>query len=226
MGTVKTSARARGGAGGSQEPARRADGPAEKAGRPRQVRVTQALHDAGLCELAANGYAGATIAAVAARARTSKQAVYRRYRDKEALLAASLAAALADARPAPPQRGSVAEDLRRTLMTLAGAVQDTGLGRALQALGPDRSRPDIAAVLDEAEAGVRLTMRQIFIGTPFEAGMDIRIDLLLGLVQLRQARPGGIGARDIETAIHLVLGLVPPRAPNGASGASSGARAS
>ncbi|MEC9468369.1 MAG: hypothetical protein VYA18_01520, partial [Pseudomonadota bacterium] len=77
-----------------------------------------------------------------------------------------------------------------------------------------RSRPDLAGVLDEAEAARRLVLRQIFIATPFEADMEARIDLLLGLIYFRLLiRNIRIETRDIETAIYLVLGLVAPRQP-------------
>ncbi|WP_228929864.1 TetR/AcrR family transcriptional regulator [Roseibium aggregatum] len=184
------------------------------AGRPREGRVSKALLGATLIELAENGYEKTTIAAIASRARTSKQAIYRRYADKGALIAASVEAALASVNPAPPQRGSVAEDLRQCLSNTVAALQDTALGAAVRALVPYRSRPDLAGVLDEAEAARRLVLRQIFIATPFEADMEARIDLLLGLIYFRLLiRNIRIETRDIETAIYLVLGLVAPRQP-------------
>jgi AcrR family transcriptional regulator len=184
------------------------------AGRPQEERVSKALLEATLTELAENGYEKTTIAAIAARARTSKQAVYRRYADKGALIAAAVQAALASVNPAPPQRGSVAEDLRQCLSNTVAALQDTAVGAAVRALVPYRDRPDLAGVLDEAEAARRLVLRQIFIATPFEADMETRIDLLLGLIYFRLLiRNIRIEARDIETAIYLVLGLVAPREP-------------
>lgn len=183
-------------------------------GRPQDDRVTRALLDVTLQELAGNGYEKTTIAAVAARARTSKQAVYRRFRDKEALIAAALEQALSAANPGPPQRASVAEDLRQCLANMVGALQDTPLGGAIRALVPHRAKPRLAAVLDEAEESRRLLMRQIFVATPFEADMETRIDLLLGLVTFRLLMRGvRIAEGDIETAIYLVLGLVAPRDP-------------
>ncbi|MCK7614710.1 TetR-like C-terminal domain-containing protein [Roseibium sediminicola] len=185
-----------------------------EAGRPRQARVTGALLAATLSELAENGYEKTTIAAIAARARTSKQAVYRRYADKEALIAAAVEQALVTANPGPPQRGSVAEDLRLCLLNSVKALQETPLGGAIRALVPYRQRPGLAAVLAEAEEGRRLVLRQIFLATPFEADMETRIDLLLGLIYFRLLIRGqDVTEGDIETAIYLVLGLVAPRDP-------------
>jgi len=183
-------------------------------GRPQDERVTRSLLEATLTELAETGYERTTIAAVAARARTSKQAVYRRYADKEALIAAALEQALAAANPGPPQRGNVAEDLRQCLLDMVKALQDTPLGGAIRALVPHRQRSGLASVLDEAEEARRLVLRQIFLATPFEADMEIRIDLLLGLIYFRLLLRGKtISEADIETAIYLVLGLVAPRDP-------------
>lgn len=185
-----------------------------EAGRPRQARVGEALLQATLRQLAETGYEKTTLAAIAARARTSKQAVYRRHADKEALIAAAVEAALASADPGPPQRGSVAEDLRQCLLNTVATLQETPLGGAIRALVPYRDRPGLAAVLDAAEENRRLVLRQIFVATPFEADMETRIDLLLGLIYFRllvRNRPVTDG--DIETAIYLVLGLVAPRDP-------------
>ncbi|GAB4537143.1 MAG: hypothetical protein Tsb0019_38340 [Roseibium sp.] len=179
--------------------------------------MTRALLEASIQELAANGYEKTTVSAIARRARTSKQAVYRRFEDKEALIAAAVSAAFQAAAPGPPQRGSVAADLRRCLGELAVAFRETPLGGAVRALLPHRSRPRLAAILSEAEAGQRLVMRQILLATPFETDMEARIDLLLGLVYFRLLFGiGDVGERDLETAIYLVLGLVAPQEPAGA----------
>ena len=184
-------------------------------GRPQDQRVTNALLAATLIELADHGHDQTTVAAVAARARTSKQAVYRRYPNKTALFAAAIDRALQAASPAPPQRGSVSEDLRQCLEKTVSALQDTPLGGAIRALVPFRRHRELAAVLDEAESAHRLALRQIFVATPFEADMEIRIDLLLGMIFFRlMLRSITIKEQDIETAIYLVLGLVAPRDPD------------
>lgn len=184
------------------------------AGRPKENRVTDALLEAALKELAEKGYEAMTIASLATRVHTSKQAVYRRWKDKAALAAAAIRHALAQANPAPPQRGSVARDLETALTNMVNALQDTPLGGAIRALIPLREHPELRDVLTEAEDARRLLLRQIFIATPFEAEMETRIDLLLGLIyfnhhiRARQVTPEMIGS-----AIHLVLGLTAPKEP-------------
>ncbi|TYC51659.1 TetR/AcrR family transcriptional regulator [Rhodobacterales bacterium] len=201
------------------KPRTMAEGEATIAGRPQDGRVTSALLTATLAELSENGYEKTTISAIATRARTSKQAVYRRHRDKSHLLAAAVEHALAVANPAPPQRGSVAEDLRRCLLNTLEALQETPLGGAIRALVPYRHLPALARVLDEAEENRRLIMRQIFIATPFETDMEARIDLLLGFIYFRMLiRSVSISEADIERAIYLTLGLVAPRDPQAGDG--------
>lgn len=182
-------------------------------GRPRAKRVTNALLEAGLQELAMHGPENATIEAIAKRARTSKQAVYRRWSSKTALLAAAMETAFKE-RPSPqPLRRSVAADLLVCLTAYAGSLDRTILGSALMTLGSARWQPQFDAVIREADDATRLTLRQILIATPFEADMDIRIDLLLGMIHQRACVPGNpVKEDEIVTAIHLVLGLSPPRA--------------
>ncbi|NVK33238.1 MAG: helix-turn-helix transcriptional regulator [Rhodobacteraceae bacterium] len=189
--------------------------PSPEAGRPQAERVTKALLDATLEELAAKGYEATTIAQLAKRARTSKQAVYRRWPDKAAMVAAAIRSALETANPAPPQRSNVAQDLFTCLSNTVDALQETALGEAIRALVPLRNTPELNSVLSEAEDARRLVLRQIFIATPFEADMETRIDLLLGLIYFKlHIRGHRVMRADIETAIQLVLGLTAPRDPD------------
>ncbi|MBO6893462.1 MAG: TetR/AcrR family transcriptional regulator [Roseibium sp.] len=186
----------------------------KQAGRPRQQRVTEALLTAALEELSDNGYEKATIAAIAGRARTSKQAIYRRYENKTDLLAAALAQGFRSINLSAPQRSSVAEDLRRCLVAIVASLQETPLGGAVRALLPYRDLPPVADLFADVENEQRLVFRQIFIATAFESDMETRIDLLLGLIYFRfLIRLEDVTATEIERAIYLVLGLVPPRNP-------------
>ncbi|WP_298822246.1 TetR/AcrR family transcriptional regulator [uncultured Roseibium sp.] len=184
------------------------------AGRPLDSRVSSALLDAALREISEHGLEKTTIAEIAARAHTSKQAIYRRFRDKTDLVTAALLEALRKSVPPPPQRVSVAQDLQQCLQHTAAVLTQTPLGSALRALVPCHREPRLAAVLDEAEASQRLVLRQVLIATPFEADMETRIDLLLGLIYFRLFLRGtDIHDDDIERAIYLVLGLIAPREP-------------
>lgn len=185
---------------------------ASETGRPQDERLTAALLEATLVELAERGYEGTTISRLASRARTSKQAVYRRWPDKVGLVAAAIEHAFARACPGAPQRGNVARDLRHCLLDTSKALQETPLGDAVQALTPYRKIPELDATLSALEDQQRLLLRQIFIATPFETDMETRIDLLLGLIYFKlHIRGINVSEQDVETAINLVLGLIAPR---------------
>ena len=83
--------------------------------RRRGKQLEDALYDATLAELAAVGYGGLTMEGIAARARTGKAALYRRWSSKHDLVQAALLYALP---PLPEQQRIVrildaADELRR-----------------------------------------------------------------------------------------------------------------
>ena len=190
-----------------------------KRGRPVENRLSLQLLEMTFAEVAAKGIEATTIAAIAARAGTSKQAIYRRYRTKEQLIAAAVRYRISLAVPAAPQRGSVADDLRRYLWHLAVLFQNEPLGPVFRALLAYRQIPDFTAVLDSAQAEQRFALRQILIATPFETDMDMRIDLLLGFIYLRLVFSDARVMQDqLDRAVFLALGLVAPRDPSPFSG--------
>lgn len=78
-------------------------------GRPRDAAIDAGVLDAALGELAVKGYAGFSIASVAAAAGTTRPAVYRRWPDKTALVVDAVAR-LAEVDP-PPVIGEPFTDL-------------------------------------------------------------------------------------------------------------------
>lgn len=60
-------------------------------GRPRDAAIDAAVLDATLAQLARDGFAGLSIASVAAAAGTTRPAVYRRWKDKTALVVDAIA---------------------------------------------------------------------------------------------------------------------------------------
>lgn len=83
--------------------------PAPAPGRPRDAGIDACVLDAALAELAAKGYAGFSLASVAAAAGTTRPAVYRRWKDRDALVIDAIAH-LADVAP-PPVTGDPFTDL-------------------------------------------------------------------------------------------------------------------
>ncbi|WP_434050948.1 MAG: TetR/AcrR family transcriptional regulator [Roseibium sp.] len=188
-------------------------------GRPRESRLSTKLLAVTFTEVASKGIDATTIAAVANAAGTSKQAIYRRYRTKDQLVAEAVRNRIALIIPVAPLRSSVADDLRRYLGHLAETFRKDPFAAVFRALLPYRQKPEYAAVLDSAEAEQRLALRQILIATPFESDMEIRIDMLLGFIYFRLVfADAEVSQKDIDSAIFLALGLVAPRDPLPLSG--------
>ena len=133
-------------------------------GRPRDAAIDEAVLDAALARLARDGFAGLSLAAVAADAGTTRPALYRRWPDKTALVVDAVAR-LARVDP-PVVTGDPFEDLVAELehfrhcITEAAALPLAGLmlgddvdaevrtTYAEQVVAPRRAR--IRACLDEA----------------------------------------------------------------------------
>ena len=188
-------------------------------GRPIENRLSEKLLDATFAEVAGTGIDATTISGIAGRAGTSKQAIYRRYRTKEQLIAAAVRRRMAGIVTVAPQRSSVADDLRRYLGHLAEVFRKDPFGPVYRALLAHRQTPEFTAELDGAEADQRLALRQILIATPFETDMEVRIDLLLGFVYFRLVfADRNVGQETIDRAVFLALGLVAPRDPSPLAG--------
>jgi AcrR family transcriptional regulator len=67
------------------------DGEQAATGRPRDASIDDAVLDATLHRLARDGFAGLSLASIAADAGTSRPAIYRRWPDKESLVVDALA---------------------------------------------------------------------------------------------------------------------------------------
>lgn len=99
-------------------------------GRPRDPDVERSILAATQDLLIENGYAGTTIAAVAARARCSKAAIYRRWEAKADLVVAAVQTLHATAEL--PDTGVLRDDLLAAAMHFAGA--DVRSARVLASL--------------------------------------------------------------------------------------------
>ncbi|WP_329213049.1 TetR/AcrR family transcriptional regulator [Streptomyces sp. NBC_01485] len=123
--------------------------------------LEQAIFDAVVEQLATVGYAGLTMDAVAATARTSKAAIYRRWSNKAELVVDALDNAL----PSPdelPERDSVREELIELLREKAD-VLNSQVGRAVQSLLAeiDRDRPFMRLVDERVFAPRQDVFRRI-----------------------------------------------------------------
>jgi AcrR family transcriptional regulator len=123
--------------------------------RRRGKQLEDALYDAALAELAAVGYGGLTMEGIAARARTGKAALYRRWSSKHDLVQAALLYALPPL-PEPRSDRSARENLLAIFTAhcdvVAGKTAFPGLGIMNQLL----HEPELRAIFADAVVGPRL----------------------------------------------------------------------
>jgi AcrR family transcriptional regulator len=136
--------------------------PAEATPKPVRTRrrgrtLECALYEAILAELADAGYGGLTMEGVAARARTGKAALYRRWSNKHDLVQAALLYALPPI-PALPAGRSV----RENLLTVFGTHRDILAGKTafpgLAIIGQVIHEPELRSIFADAVVAPRLQL--------------------------------------------------------------------
>ncbi len=123
--------------------------------RRRGEALEHALYDATLEELADVGYGGLTMEGIAARARTGKAALYRRWSTKQALVQAALLYALP---PMPEPRAD--RSTRENLLAAFSAHCDVVAGKtafpSLAIMGQLIHEPELRTIFAEAVVAPRL----------------------------------------------------------------------
>lgn len=99
----------------------------------RSARVRKAVLGATLDRLLANGFAGLSVAAVAADAGVAETTIYRRWPTKSALAAAALAELAATENPTP-DTGNLETDLRTVLNQILDLLRRPEIERIIRAL--------------------------------------------------------------------------------------------
>jgi AcrR family transcriptional regulator len=141
--------------------------------------------DATLNRLLANGFAGLTVAAVAADAGVAETTIYRRWPTKSALAAAALAE-LAAAENPTPDTGTLESDLRTVLTQILDLLRRPDVERIIRAL---------AALADDV-AGMSET-RTAFLQTRVAGMQDI-----VTRASTRGELPEGVDPADVlETLV-------------------------
>lgn len=123
-------------------------------GRPRDARVTGAILDAALTELAENGFRGSSMDGIARRAGVGKAALYRRWTSKAEVVAAAMKTVSGTDAPVP-DTGSLRGDVRELLDGVVAWLGDPRTRRVYPDLLAEGQRdPALAYALME------------YIGTP------------------------------------------------------------
>jgi AcrR family transcriptional regulator len=137
--------------------------------RRRGTELEHALYDATLAELAAVGYGGLTMEGIAARARTGKAALYRRWSSKHALVQAALHYALP---PLPEPRTD--RSARENLLSVFTAHCDVLAGKtafpSLAIMGQLIHDPELRAIFADAVVAPRLRIIESILQAGVENG--------------------------------------------------------
>ncbi|MBU8811244.1 TetR/AcrR family transcriptional regulator [Mycolicibacterium goodii] len=114
------------------------------AGRPREAKVTAAILDATLSELAEHGFGAMTVDAVAKRAGVGKGAIYRRWPAKIEMTAAAMRTLALPAEPAP-DTGSLHGDVLALLQDVNRWIGDERMRRLYPDLLAEAQRNPVLA---------------------------------------------------------------------------------
>lgn len=192
-------------------------------GRPRDAEATTAILDAMLRLLAERGYAAASTAAVAARARASKATIYRRWPSKHALVADAIRHGLRASSPAAPATGDPRADLVAVMEGVITALAHTPLGGAIRSVASEAAHaPELSAALQAVTTEAREAgpVRPLLLAArdqgllAADADIDLLLDLILGApyfqLIVRQVPPRPQQARAL---VDQLLKLAPERQP-------------
>ncbi len=155
------------------------DGPIPR--RRRGAALEEALLDAAWDELAQKGYSGLTIESVAARARTSRAVIYRRWPTKAELVRAAVARVGRRERVPIPDTGTLRDDMVELLRRANRSRARLGIMMALQlaeyyaetGTGPSDLRADFLA--DRGTAVETLVSRAVARGEVDPARLSPRV---------------------------------------------------
>src|SRR5918996_1796731 len=166
-------------------------------GRPRDARADRAILTAALELMAERGVHELRMDDVAARAGVGKAAIYRRYRSKDVLVAAAVAALVSEI--TLPDTGSTRADLLALMRDAVEVYTGAVAARAMPSLVGAMSRnPELAeAVRDRFLAGRRAALREV-LGRGIERGelaanldLELALDVLAGPLFYRLLVTGG-----------------------------------
>jgi AcrR family transcriptional regulator len=151
-----------------------------RSGRPRSAEVDRAIIVATLDLLVDEGYAALTVEAVAARAGVGKTTVYRRWPNKDLLVADALAS-VNDELPPPLVDGSVRDRLVATLEHIRVKSPETFSGRIMpRMVAYARSHPELYAqyqqrVLEPRRERLRALLREGVASGELRDDLDIEV---------------------------------------------------
>ena len=137
--------------------------------RRRGKQLEDALYEATLAELAAVGYGGLTMEGIAARARTGKAALYRRWSSKHDLVQAALTFALPPL-PEPRADRSARENLLAALTAHCDVVAGKTAFPGLESIQQLLHEPELRAIFADGVVGPRLRIPESILQAAADRG--------------------------------------------------------
>jgi AcrR family transcriptional regulator len=137
--------------------------------RRRGKQLEDALYEATLAELASVGYGGLTMEGIAARARTGKAALYRRWSSKHDLVQAALVYALPPL-PEPRADRSARENLLAALTAHCDVVAGKTAFPGLESMQQLLHEPELRAIFADAVVGPRLRITESILQVAADRG--------------------------------------------------------
>jgi AcrR family transcriptional regulator len=176
-------------------------------GRPRRSDLTDSILATALDLLAREGFDGMRLEDVAAIVGTSKQALYRRWPSKPALVAQAIQHALATANPDLPDTGDLRRDLVTVLSNTFQALESSSFGGAVRALVGETD-PELVAAMQAVDRTRRKLLATVLErAVPRRADVELDIDLLLGAAYFRfLLRRVPLGSDLAERVVNAWLG--------------------
>lgn len=181
-----------------------------KPGRPRSIRSEEAIIKAAMKLLTNEGYGGVTLSKVAAKARTSKATIYRRWPSKEHLIVEAF-----KRWPVlvPHDCGGVLEDLLDLHRQFLRILHRPPVNGIIPTLVAERAHsPELAAVFDPLMQRRRDPVRFVLNRAvergelPQSTDVEMAIDLFMGIVVLRMYFvPGELSEKSMRKLYPVVL---------------------
>jgi AcrR family transcriptional regulator len=187
-------------------------------GRPRDARADAAILEATLALIAEGGVEALRVDDVAERAGVGKATIYRRYRSKDELVVAAVAALVGEIKV--PDTGSTEADLRSLMRDAVRVYGREPAAHAMPALIAAMNRdPNLARATREDFLAARRNALRTVIERGIERGelradldVELALDVLGGPLFYRLLVTGGpIDAKLANGVVQLLLrGLAPP----------------
>lgn len=193
-------------------------------GRPRDAATDRAILEAGLALFIERGVEGTSMEQIAKNAGVGKPTIYRRWANKEELIAAAMETLIAEDVGAASQEAIDTEspyDLVEAAIDRAAATVTTVQYRALVArvFGSAVSHPELMStywhryILPRRRLAAALLARGRELGTVAEnIDVDVAIDMMVGAVTYRVLQPNPPGIDEMRRylrAVYRQIGLLP-----------------